>query len=88
MKSYLNNEPIPPSIRQKFEEAVFNRRFLSSLQINDQKTGFQMISADCPTKAELLEMDEDGTCYKDPQVSAMWYGFRLAWVNREEIGSV
>lgn len=67
-------------MRERFEMAVFNRRFMASIKRNPNPprgTGaLDFVSVDCPPKAELCKRDGDD--YADPTVSAMWWGFRAA----------
>ena len=50
--------------REAFEEAVYLQRFLRDPE-------------GCPEKALLLAPDESGD-YADDNISAMWFGWRLA----------
>jgi hypothetical protein len=67
--------------RELFEDLVFNRRFIASIGRNPNPPkgfgGFDFISVDCPTKAQLCAKDENGD-YVDEVISAMWWGWQQA----------
>lgn len=60
--------------RARFEEEVFKAHFLKS--ISKKNPNDQLMSCSAMTKAELCERDGDD--YKRPEVSAMWFAWKLA----------
>jgi hypothetical protein len=66
--------PSEEAMRADFENKVFNRRFIASININSK--GGMTFSDDCPTRDELLQRDEAGG-YVDDAISAMWFGYRM-----------
>ncbi len=71
-------DEIVEATREQFEEIVFAERFLASIERNPESRmgATDFMSKDCPPKAELLRRDEKGN-YVDPQISAIWFGWRL-----------
>lgn len=73
----MDTNPIADSLRAKFEDRVFNRRFMASIKRTGQGGPFELVSEGCPFMDELCARDEKGN-YKDEAVSAMWFGFGIA----------
>jgi hypothetical protein len=69
---------VPEQVRTRFEERVFNARFLGSIERTGMGGPLELQSRGCPTMAELVARSEDGSDYVDETVSAMWFGFKLA----------
>lgn len=65
-------------LREQFEAGVFSARFIGSIQRTGKGGPMELMSVDCPTKAELMRRSEVGDDYVDESVSAMWFGFKLA----------
>lgn len=69
---------VPEDLRARFEERVFNARFLGSIVRTGMGGPLELQSKGCPTMAELVTRTEDGSDYTDETVSAMWFGFKLS----------
>lgn len=69
---------VPEPLRARFEERVFNARFLGSIVRTGMGGPLELQSKGCPTMAELVTRSEDGADYTDETVSAMWFGFKLS----------
>lgn len=71
------NAKVDPAViaasRAAFEDEVFKAHFIKS--ISKKKPSDQFMSCDALNKDELCERDGDD--YKRPEVSAMWFGWRL-----------
>lgn len=68
------DDQIIEGARAAFEDEVFKAHFIKS--ISKKKPSDQFMSCDALNKDELCERDGDD--YKRPEVSAMWFGWKLA----------
>ena len=66
------------AMREKFEDAAFNKRFMMSIQRTGLDGPLTFMSVDCPTQEELCRKREDGH-YVDQTMNAMWWAWQAAY---------
>lgn len=77
--------------RDKFEDLVFAEYFVRGIQRNPSPPhgpcgALDFIPTNNLTKADLCE--RDGESYKRPEISAMWFGWQLAYRHQQEATAV
>lgn len=65
--------------RKRFEDKVFNARFISSIVRTGKGGPFELVSQDCPMQDEFVKRRDDGSdLYVDDHLNAAWWGWCAA----------